>query len=928
MWPHERHQHYRLPGAAEAHEHHLNQQQHGMQLLASSSMCESTGLLVSSHAREQHQERMQRGQFCQQPMAPPGPSNPRASRNMAEKQRRDNLNTNISNMAALVPTVAGSPRRLDKISILRLAATYLRTKYALGTGQESFLPRKFDKFDLEKFLFETLVQNDGFMLVVTSTGKIVYVGRQVEQYLGHAQADLLGQSIYNYVIPEDHDELARNLTPSESTNRLMLTESQGEDSIESEDSRPIGGNEMPFGDERRSFDLRMSQRAASRREHTQYEWLHISGLLRPAEACRSAGKNQKGLYETNATSNDIIFVGIARMRKRRITELSLLEANKEEYVTRHLVDGRIIFCDHRISVVAGYMTHEVSGMSAFKYMHAEDVLWTIVALRQMYDRGEGFGSSCYRLKTKTGEYIYLRTHAYIEVDQDRRLFQSFICVNTSVPKEEGEKLVNEMKSRYSATMNSQCNSLQPVTPKVAVKDPLQLDDAINSLISDIALRPVSDDGLSNVSSNVPDVQSMKAVCVSQHLPPASIHANEIGIKCIERPLPSNGKDKSIKRENSVSSPGSTHSGGQGDNSRDIDEPRNQGRCNVSNMNARCLPEKVMPENLNTEEPKLFHSQSTASNLRYGKRDEDYYKSEASSSCSSSMLTEDCSLSNNRELIKPPCATATVQPSSRGKPESMFAHVKMEKLDYGNVDTIQRSKSCAIKRPNINETPISSTKKRRGNKNVGTCGTKITTNLDQNDSSIGHYEPNNQFPPFAAYKDDQMLEKSPIICKSERTTENGNEVNARFETDSPCPSLHDLPIDYQPLNTSNVDLTVYGDDFPDLQSDSFLSSELNDNPENIDDRTIQQFPTSDQAVSEGLKKTHMELENRMTLQTNELTVLEHKLQTPGFQSEFFKPRETLIELRAEHTKNTRMLQTIQQDHMNNMQTNSMKQNIGV
>lgn len=86
--------------------------------------------------------------------------------------------------------------------------------------------------------------------------------------------------------------------------------------------------------------------------------------------------------EMNATSNDIIFVGIARMRKRRITELSLLEASKEEYVTRHLVDGRIIFCDHRISVVAGYMTHEVSGMSAFKYMHAEDVLWTIVALRQ------------------------------------------------------------------------------------------------------------------------------------------------------------------------------------------------------------------------------------------------------------------------------------------------------------------------------------------------------------------------------------------------------------------------------------------------------------------------------------------------------------------------------------------------------------------
>jgi PAS domain-containing protein len=45
------------------------------------------------------------------------------------------------------------------------------------------------------------------------------------------------------------------------------------------------------------------------------------------------------------------------------------------------VDGRIIFCDHRISIVAGYMSEEVSGTSAFKFMHKDDVRWTIVVLR-------------------------------------------------------------------------------------------------------------------------------------------------------------------------------------------------------------------------------------------------------------------------------------------------------------------------------------------------------------------------------------------------------------------------------------------------------------------------------------------------------------------------------------------------------------------
>lgn len=87
--------------------------------------------------------------------------------------------------------------------------------------------------------------------------------------------------------------------------------------------------------------------------------------------------------EHSSTSNDIILVSTARLlRKRTIgTELSLLEANKNEYFTRHLVNGEIVFCDHRISIVAGYMSDEVIRNSAFKFMHKDDVRWTIVALR-------------------------------------------------------------------------------------------------------------------------------------------------------------------------------------------------------------------------------------------------------------------------------------------------------------------------------------------------------------------------------------------------------------------------------------------------------------------------------------------------------------------------------------------------------------------
>lgn len=87
--------------------------------------------------------------------------------------------------------------------------------------------------------------------------------------------------------------------------------------------------------------------------------------------------------EITSTSNDIVFVGVAQLlMKQPLTKISIIDANKNEYITRHLVDGRIIYCDHRVSVVAGYLSEEVSGMSAFGFMHKDDRIWAMVALRQ------------------------------------------------------------------------------------------------------------------------------------------------------------------------------------------------------------------------------------------------------------------------------------------------------------------------------------------------------------------------------------------------------------------------------------------------------------------------------------------------------------------------------------------------------------------
>lgn len=63
-----------------------------------------------------------------------------------------------------------------------------------------------------------LVGNEGFIIVVTTTGKIVYISRQIEQHLGHAQvstdwsANILFTKVSKYILRFDEQSTTKKLT--------------------------------------------------------------------------------------------------------------------------------------------------------------------------------------------------------------------------------------------------------------------------------------------------------------------------------------------------------------------------------------------------------------------------------------------------------------------------------------------------------------------------------------------------------------------------------------------------------------------------------------------------------------------------------------------------------------------------------------------
>lgn len=395
-------------------------------------------------------------------MEPSAPSNSREMRNRAEKMRRDKLNSYIGELATLVPMVARSSKKMDKTSILRLTATHLRIYQTLLNGNQNMphfeLPKQADQSILEQICCEQL---GGFLMILTTNGKIVFVSSTVENLLGYLQTDLMGQSIFTITPSTDHDRL-----------RMYLTAFEG------------------IGDQiKKYFNIRL-KRAGPRTEVPAFENVRVMSIHRPynedsGSSTHSSPRSHSGEVSVSSTINNDILILFLRICRPEPISVRLLEASRDEYVTRHLVDGRIINSDHRISLVIGYMTDEVVGQSAFKYMHKDDVFWAMIALRQMYERGQTKGGSCYRLLSRNNRFVYLKSTGFLEIDNG--VVESFLCINQLIDEKEGEQMINDMKRRYSAVSSSIDSVSMPSNSKsdVVMENPKQLEEVLRHLMENL-----------------------------------------------------------------------------------------------------------------------------------------------------------------------------------------------------------------------------------------------------------------------------------------------------------------------------------------------------------------------------------------------------------------------------------------------------------
>ncbi|KAL7052368.1 hypothetical protein ACKWTF_004852 [Chironomus riparius] len=367
--------------------------------------------------------------------------NKKANHSEIEKRRRDKMNNFISELSSMIPMCHAMSRKLDKLTVLRMAVQHLKTiRGAVHSYTTDFKPSFLSDQELKMLILQAA---EGFLFVVgCDRGRILYVSESVSEILNYTQGELLGQSWFDILHPKDIAKVKEQLSSSDLSPRERL--------IDAKTMLPVKHSDVPavtrsfFPGARRSFFCRMKCKSSvqvkeetdtnnastcHRRNKKQmadkkFVTIQSIGYLKswaPAKIGIETSEQESETEGECLSLSCLVAVGrlidynndgFCKNMKPNVTNNSNRGnpvLRNVQFISRHANDGKFLFVDQRATLVLGFLPQELLGTSMYEYFNHRDIAALAESHKIALTTSEKVTTPIYGMRTKDNGFINVQS---------------------------------------------------------------------------------------------------------------------------------------------------------------------------------------------------------------------------------------------------------------------------------------------------------------------------------------------------------------------------------------------------------------------------------------------------------------------------------------------------------------------------------------
>ncbi|XP_037703293.1 aryl hydrocarbon receptor nuclear translocator-like protein 2 isoform X6 [Choloepus didactylus] len=282
----------------------------------------------------------------------------REAHSQTEKRRRDKMNNLIEELSAMIPQCNPMARKLDKLTVLRMAVQHLKSLKGMTNSYvgDNYRPSFIQDHQLRHLILKSA---EGFLFVVgCERGKIIFVSKSVSKTLNYDQASLTGQSLFDFLHPKDVAKVKDQLSSSNISPREELIDAKSMKAGLQVHSNFYTGRTHVCSGSRRSFFCRIKSCKVSvkeeqeglpnskKKDHRKFCTIHCTGYL------RSWPPNVVGVEEERDNkkdgSNFTCLVAIGRLHPYIVPRNSgEIKVKPTQFITRFAINGKFVYVDQR-----------------------------------------------------------------------------------------------------------------------------------------------------------------------------------------------------------------------------------------------------------------------------------------------------------------------------------------------------------------------------------------------------------------------------------------------------------------------------------------------------------------------------------------------------------------------------------------------------